>query len=589
MKKIPYGISNYKTIAQENYVYVDKTNYIEKLENYHSPFIFFLRPRRFGKSLFTSILSYYYDICEKENFESIFGQTYIGKNATPKRNSFYVLSFDFSGVTTDTKEYLEESFMSVSRMAYKNFQNKYALTLNYSKEGTVANQLEEFLTEVIEKINAPIYVIIDEYDHFANELLSFQVDLFQESVSKTGFVRKWYEVLKKFSKTSIARIFATGVSPITLDSLTSGFNIADNITRNEAFHEMMGFTEDEVKFIIQSTLKPVIDNNTMTDLLDILKKNYNGYMFSEDANIKLFNSDMILYFLKTYVSNNRGPNDLVDENIAGDYGKLGKMFELRDKNANFAVLEKILNGEEVIGQITKQFSMDKEFSSDDFKSLLFYLGLLTIDEKILDSVKLKTPNYVIKSLYYQYYAKKINEHLGYEIDISHIKEGIRQVALEGKNSQLVTVVENTLHKLSDRDYIKFDEKYVKLLIMSYCMLSNVYLVKSEYEVEDGYIDIALLRREPVQPAYFAIFEIKYIKKSEFKATGEPGAIQINGDIILKNAIVAQKKAEALQQLAKYTSSSELKSIPNLKKWVLIFAGDKCVVNEELIGTSYNEA
>jgi len=330
---------------------------------------------------------------------------------------------------------------------------------------------------------------------------------------------------------------------------------------------MMGFTEEEVKDMVENTAKFSLNDSDIEVLMEILKKNYNGYLFSEDADIRLFNSDMILYYLKTYVERKKGPNDLIDENIASDYGKLGKMFELKDKKSNMEVLKNILNEEEVITQMTKQFSMEKDFTTDDFKSLLYYLGLLTIDEKVLDSVSLKTPNYVIKGLYHQYYVKKLNEEMDYDIDSSFIKEGIRQIALEGKNEKFITIIEKTLNKLSNRDYIHFDEKYVKLIMLSYCMLSNVYLVKSEYEVKDGYIDIALLRREPINPVYYAIIEVKYIKKSEYEVHGE--------------AIVEQKKNEAIQQIMKYNSSDELQNLTNLKKWVVVFVVDKCVVNIEI--------
>jgi len=290
-------------------------------------------------------------------------------------------------------------------------------------------------------------------------------------------------------------------------------------------------------------------------------------LFSEDAHTRLYNSDMILYYLKTYIEKKKGPNSLIDQNIASDYGKLGKMFELKNKTGNMKVLEKILAGEEIAAHITRQFSMEKDFTQDDFISLLFYLGLLTIDERVLSRVKLRVPNYAIKGLYFDYFAKKIREAMDYELDASEISDAVSQIALEGKNEKFIEVIEKTLHKLSNRDYINFDEKYVKLIMLSYFMLSSVYLVKSEYEVEDGYIDIALLRREPIDPAYFAIFEVKYIKKSEYEAHGEK--------------IIEEKKNEAIEQIMKYKSSDELQNLPRLKKWVVVFVTDKCVVNVEI--------
>lgn len=567
MKKLPYGISNYKTIAQENYIYVDKTMYIEKLEDMHSPYHFFLRPRRFGKSLFISMLQHYYDVNEKDNFDTLFKNTYIGQNPTKERNGYYVLKFNFSGVTTDTKEQMEASFISITRSAFDLFQDRYNIHFDYLQEGSPASIFEDFMTKIITKIDKPVFVLIDEYDHFANELLSFQFDMFRDSVSKTGFIRKWYEVLKKTTETIVKRIFATGVSPITLDSLTSGFNIADNITREEAFNEMMGFTEEEVRQIVKETVNFPMSESDMDELMNILHKNYNGYLFSEDANRRLFNSDMILYYLKTFTSAKKGPNELIDQNIASDYGKLGKMFELKDKKGNMEVLEKILNDEEIIAQITGQFSMEKDFTTDDFKSLLFYLGLLTIDKSVLSFTKLKVPNYVIKGLYFAYFEKKIREAANYDIDTVEISSAVSQIALEGKNDKFISVIESTLQKLSNRDYISFDEKYIKLVMISYFMLSNIYMVKSEYEVEKGYIDIALLRREPIDPDYYAIFEIKYIKKSEYEKYG--------------GKIIEEKRKEAIEQIKKYDTSGELANLPGLKKWVVVFAGDKCVVNVEV--------
>lgn len=566
-KRIPYGVSDYKMLREKNYLYIDKTNFIEKIENYHSPYLFFLRPRRFGKSLFTSVLANYYDIKEKENFDKLFGETYIGKNPTAERNSFYILKFNFTGLTTDTKEKLEESFIKIIKESFDNFISDYNLQITYSQEGAAASIFENFLSKVRRSVDGPLYVIIDEYDHFANELLSFQTELFSEIISKTGFVRKWYEVLKKGTESIVKRIFATGVSPITLDSLTSGFNIASDITRHPYFNEMMGFTKDEVIEIIEKTVRKPLEEERLTELIEILQKNYNGYLFSADASTRLFNSDMILYYMQSYIELGKGPNSLIDKNIASDYGKLGKMFDLKNKNQNLKVLEAILNEERLRCRITEGFSLEKDFSQDDFKSLLFYLGMLTIDSSILDRVTLKVPNYAIKGLYFDYFMKKLNEAIDYEIDASEVEEAIAEIALDGKNDYLVNIVEQTLSKMSNRDFIRFDEKYVKLIFLTYCFLSKIYLVKSEYEVNGGYIDVALLKQVNMEPNYFAIFELKYISKTQYENEGEK--------------IVKEKTEEAINQLKEYSKSEELSLLPNLKKWALIFVNDKCMVNVEI--------
>lgn len=565
-KRIPYGISNYKVLIEDDYIYIDKTQYIEKLEKYHSPYIFFLRPRRFGKSLFTSVISNYYNIKEKDNFKKLFGETYIGKNSTKERNSYHILKFNFTGLNTDTKETLEETFIRTIKVSFNNFIIDYDLNVKYLQDGSAASIFEDFLSQITKEIKAPLYVIIDEYDHFANELLSFQVNLFSEIISKTGFVRKWYEVLKKGTESIVKRIFATGVSPITLDSFTSGFNIGDDITLHEDFNEMMGFTDEEIRKLVSDTSNVKISQDKIEALIQILRKNYNGYLFSEDCETRLFNSDMILYYLKSYAVKQKGPRELIDKNIASDYSKLGRMFDLKNRTQNMKVLEAILNEEEITGIITPQFSLEKDFDEDNFKSLLFYLGMLTIGESVLGGVTFKVPNYVIKALYFEYFAKKISEELDYELNISEVNDSIRELALKGNNLKLVSIVEKTLNKLSNRDYIKFDEKYVKLIFLTYCFLSKIYLVKSEYEVDGGYIDIALLKQVNMEPTYFGIFELKYISKLQFNNEGE--------------AIVKKKTEEAMEQLKKYNKSEELNAIANLKKWVIVFVNDKAVVNME---------
>ncbi|MGL5353946.1 MAG: AAA family ATPase, partial [Clostridium sp.] len=460
-KRLPYGQSSYNTLVNDNFIYVDKTEYIEKLEKLHDTFIFFLRPRRFGKSLFTSVLENYYDVNKENEFEKLFGNTYIGQNPTNEKNGYYILKFNFSKLNTDTTETLEESFLRAVNRSLNTFMREYNIELEFNNKGFAASVFDDFLGEVKYKIDKPIYVIIDEYDHFANELLSFKSDIFSEIISKTGFVRKWYETLKVGTETVVKRIFATGVSPITLDSLTSGFNIASDITRDPRFNEMMGFTEDEVRSLIVNTLHNRLEENELDSLVEELRKNYNGYLFSEKGKKRLFNSDMILYYLKSYEDFGSGPQELVDKNIASDYGKLSGMFDLKNKKANLKVLDKIICGEKLKATITSQFSMEKDFDEDYFKSLLFYLGMLTIDKEVLNRVILKVPNYAIEGLYFDFFMKKINESVDYELDIAEVKESIEDIALEGTNDALVSIVEKTLNKLSNRDYIKFDEKYIK--------------------------------------------------------------------------------------------------------------------------------
>ncbi|MFH0967835.1 MAG: AAA family ATPase, partial [Methanobacteriota archaeon] len=491
--KIPYGISNYRTIALEGYAYVDKTRFIRILEEYPSPYLFFLRPRRFGKSLFVSLLTYYYDITEKDNFEVLFSGTDIGRKPTLKRNSYYVLNCNFSGISSESEPQLVDSFTRKTRNSLNLFIDRYNLDITLKDTGSSADQLSEFFNLVSTRIDGPIYVIIDEYDHFANELLSFNFHLFQNTIGRNGFIRKWYEVLKEATETIVDRIFVTGVSPITLDSLTSGFNISDDLTRFPLVNELMGFTEEEVKDLF---LKTIPEDVLFFDVAENLRLYYNGYLFSEDAQKRLYNSDMILYYLKHFQVLHTPPKSLLDTNIASDYGKLGNLLRVKSPDQNVEVIKEVVYSGRVTVQMTEKYSLEKPFSKDDFKSLLFYLGLLTIRESLPGEVSLQIPNYVIRVLYYDFFMQLIAEEAPYQIEPGRIRDAIHQVGYMGRCDKLVSLIEELLHAFSNRDFIGFDEKYIKIAIFAYANMSSLYLVKSEYEVPDGYIDIALLKRDP---------------------------------------------------------------------------------------------
>ena len=271
MKKLPYGISDYERLQESDYYYVDKTEYIEKLENLPEPYIMFLRPRKFGKTLFTSMLASYYDKRKKEKFKNLFSETYIGKNPTELRNSYSILKFNFSGIDTTDAESTIKGFKNEVVSSVNLFVKAYGLDFFVNYEDEAENILDNlFKAFEIQREDEKIYVIIDEYDHFANELLGFNTNQFKNLVSKNGKVRKWYEILKKGTENVVDRIFVTGVAPITLDSLTSGFNISSDITRDEEFNEMIGFTNNEVIEIMKSQGILKGDQNT---ILPIMKEN----------------------------------------------------------------------------------------------------------------------------------------------------------------------------------------------------------------------------------------------------------------------------------------------------------------------------
>ena len=346
MKKLPYGISNYQELIEDGYYYVDKTPYIEKLENLVEKRIIFLRPRKFGKTLFTSTLENYYDIKKADKFDKLHKETYIGKNPTKLKNSYHILRFNFSGINTETEETTMKGFKEKVSTSIEGFINKYGIDFYINQEQTTEGILNSLIEAFkIQKPEEKIYVIIDEYDHFANELLGFNTNQFKNLVSKNGKVRKWYEILKKGTESVIDRIFITGVATITLDSLTSGFNIGLDITQNAKFNEMMGFTKDELIKMIEDI---GLTKEEQEEILPIMKENYDGYKFSLDGTEKMYNSNMCLYFLNRYLEQRKVPHQLIDVNIASDYSKLGSMLDLCKGEEREKIIEKTVSGEGII-------------------------------------------------------------------------------------------------------------------------------------------------------------------------------------------------------------------------------------------------
>ena len=553
MKKLPYGISDYERLIKDGYYYVDKTKYIQQLEELSEPYIMFLRPRKFGKTLFTSTLENYYDIKKENEFEELFKNTYIGKNPTELKNTYYILKFNFSGIDTTNEESTIRGFKEKTSIAIEGFVKKYNLNFyvnpELTSEGLLSSLIEAFK---IQKGKERIYVIIDEYDHFANELLGFNTNQFKSLVSKNGKVRKWYEILKEGTESVIDRIFITGVAPITLDSLTSGFNICSDKTRDRDFNEMMGFTEEELKQIMKNQN---IDKEKQEEILPIMRENYDGYKFSLKANEKMYNSNMCLYFLNEYVRFQEIPEQLVDMNIASDYSKIGKMLDLCKGEKREEIIEKTVSGEGILTEITGKFNPAIEFTETDLASLLYYLGYLTIKKEELGKAELVIPNKVMKEIYSEYFIKILNKEAQMEIEIDEYNEILREIALEGKIDKIVEMLQKYLKNLSNRDYQRFDEKYIKLIFYCIAMNLKIYRVKSEMEVEREYPDIVLIPRDRSKGYNAIIVEFKYLKKDEANK-------------------IEEKQKEAEEQIKRYNSYEELKDIEKMNKYTIVVINDK---------------
>ena len=556
MKKIPSGVSDFEKLITQNYYYVDKTKYIEKLEDYSNPNIMFLRPRKFGKTLFTSMLEYYYDIKTKDKFEELFGETYIGKNPTPLKNSYHILKFNFSGIDTSSVEATIEAFKIKVQVAINSFVIKYGLDFyvnpELSAEALLGSIFEAFR---FQRSDDKIYVIIDEYDQFANELLGFDFEGFVDLITRNGKIRKWYEILKEGTERMVDRVFMTGVAPITLDSLTSGFNVATDITRDFRFNEMMGFTNDELKKMIKDQ---EISDEEREKILPIMKENYDGYLFTGEAKERIYNSNMTLFFLNEYLARRDVPRKMVDVNIASDYEKIGEMINLCKGVKKFELLNTIISGEGIATDITEKFNPKMPFGDKEMLSMLYYLGYLTVLENELGSDKLVIPNLMMKTIYSEYILRVINDELEFKESINY-KMLEREIAYEGKIDKIIEILRIYMNNLLNRDFQGFRENNVKFMFYILAMnFQSAFMIKTEPEIHRKYPDIILLSKDTKY--HSVMIEFKYLKRSEEK-------------------LLKQKQEEAKEQIKEYAEFEEIKKIPNLVKYTVVAIVDEIHVEK----------
>ncbi|MCS6796343.1 MAG: ATP-binding protein [Raineya sp.] len=562
----PYGVSNFAEIVREDFVYVDKTAYIELLEKKKEKRVAYLRPRRFGKSLFLSLLEHYYDLNRKADFQKLFSKYYIGKNPTNLANSYRILFFNFSGIDTTTADKAQIGFNDRIFTSVKTFLQKYQLFDKEAQNYILSTTYPELLLNRLfanyfdEKI--PIYLLIDEYDHFTNEILVRNLEEFKQTVSQNGYVWKFYEVIKNATQQGIVdRFFITGVSPITLDSLTSGFNIVTHLTHEELFETMMGFSEQEVRNLLNMVLQ---DTSRADKIMQDLRDYYNGYKFYPFSQENIYNSDMVLYFLKYFKDEQRYPRQMLDPNIMPDYGKLKAMFRVANWQANVRVLQEILENGVIDSELIYQFSFEKPFGKKEFINFLFYLGNLTIHSAdFSDTILFKIPNKVIEELYWQYYAQLLQEWSELSEDEDVVRQAVREMALSGNTSKFFGLIEKLLQSLSNRDFIQFDEKQVKMAIMAYLVQANIFDVRSEQEIsKGGYLDLRLFIKpnNPFKHHQF-IWELKYLKKEE-------------------EHLLSETLQEARNQVLGYYQKDEsLQSKEMLHLWAVVVVKDKVFAQE----------
>jgi hypothetical protein len=579
---IGYAQADFDTLIRGNKLYIDRTAYIQQIEKESNTNLLFVRPRRFGKSLWISILTYYYGVQYKERFETLFGHLAIGKNPTPLRNTYLILTFQFAGIDVETEASTFYGFRQNVLSGIRNCMSAYPAYFSKAEKekieelDTPANIIQLFFDLYKEKnIPHPIYILIDEYDQFTNELLGVDTARFQAIVGSSGYVRKYFEMIKYAANIGLVnRFFATGVSPLTVDSLTSGFNITSSLSLELDFHDLLGFKESEVVYILQQVGAKESDIPT---LITELKAWYDGYMFHPEAEERLYNSDMIMYFASHYEKKQQYPRKMLDANIATDYSKVKKVFNIQQREQEFIPILKELTTEGVLSApITEFFNLElNNFTENDLISLLFYMGWITIQEEAEGEYIYNMPNRVIQELYYNYFIDIVEQETGLNRTVPKIQEALKCISKDNNFQPFLDLIKALIDKdLSFRDAKGFDEKHLKMLLIPYLSLSSSHYVKSEPEWQNGYIDILLLKRAHATTKYNFVIELKYVKKGDL-------------DKIVKNADGTKEKwtekveREARMQLTNYLKTDDAKRIPNLKAWLIILVGREWKIVEEI--------
>jgi len=552
-KKLPYGMSNFADLIESGYAYVDKTRFVEFLENENCRYQFFIRPRRFGKSLFLSVLENYYDLNIKDKFQSTFANLYIGKHPTPEQGKYAVIQFDFSGLDTKNLETFRKSFLDRIENTVRAFFNKYNdffpdanAKISALREEKYGIGSMDLLYDSAAKRNTPVFVIIDEYDNFANNLVAIG-DAYKNEVGKEGIVRAFYEILKTGTKSVVKRIFITGISPMMANDLTSGFNMAADYSLFPKYNEMFGFTKKEVEWIMAETN---IDKNLIKIDMEYY---YNGYLFSEDAENKVYNSQMILYLFSQISISGKQPKQVVDTNLQTDSGRLRRLAE--NENNRKKLLQITQDGG-IFGNIIERFSLENLEREEYFVSLLFYLGMLTHGGTQRGRTWLKIPNYSVKTLYWEYIVSHVQNLGEKRLSENELSEVTQNLAFDGDfKSYLDFFVANYLKRLSNRDLIDFDEKYIKAMLLATLFTSKLYLPVSEQENINGYSDIYLQKHPAIPDIKFEyVFELKYLKAKASESEKEA------------------KFAEALAQIEKYKKDSRFLNRDDIKFVALVFEG-----------------
>lgn len=574
-KRLPYGMMNFADIRLENYYYVDKTRFISMIEQ-TDRYFFFIRPRRFGKSLTLNMLRQYYDVYTKDKFEALFGDLYIGKYPTPDRNSYLVLYLNFSGIIGELNNY-RDGLDAHCRITFENFCKKYADLLPqgtlegfYQVSGAV-EQLD-YLYQACERAGQKMYLFIDEYDHFTNAILS-DVDSLHRDINEThgeGYLRAFFNKVKTGTDSSIKRCFITGVSPVTMDDLTSGFNIGTNYSLTSEFNEMMGFTEGEVRKMLTyySTNSPF--QHSVDELIEIMKPWYDNYCFAQECygDTTMYNSNMVLYFVKNYIIRGKVPQDMIEDNIRIDYEKLRVLIRKDKEFAHDAsVIQTLISQGFITGELKKGFPAINITHPDNFISLLYYFGMLTISGLYKGKTKLTIPNIVVQEQLYTYLLSTYNNA---DLSFSSYEKSelASRLAYDGDWKAYFGYIADCLKRYASQRDKQKGEFFVHGFTLAKTAQNRFYRPISEQDTQAGYVDIFLCPLLDIYPdmKHSYIVELKYAKYKDLETC------------------VEELRQEAIVQVNRYADTDTVKQSvgsTQLHKIIVVYKGMEMRICEEL--------
>ena len=578
-KRLPYGMQNWEDVRLHNYYYVDKTRFIPEIEAANN-FFFFIRPRRFGKSLLMNMLRQYYDVRKAPLFERLFGDLWIGQHPTEAHNTYLVLYLNFAAFSGGLEDY-KERMDGYCRIQFEGFLEDYAdllpsnaLDVLRAEKGAV-NQLSA-LNRICNKANQQIYLFIDEYDHFTNSILSDPgTELgYKAETHGTGAFRAFFDAIKAGTDSAIKRLFVTGVSPVTMDDLTSGFNIGTNYTTQSEFNAMVGFTEEEVREMLDYYRQHFPFHHTTDELLDIMRPWYDNYCFSVKClnEPPMYNSDMVLYFVYFYTKDKgQLPDNMLDTNIRTDYNKL-RMLIRKDRGFEHdaSIIQHIVETGGIEAELKDSFPSEAITQPANFVSLLYYFGMLTIAGRGFDGIIFRIPNQVVREQVYGYLMEAYRDN-DLCFDDWERRKLVRAMAADGDWRPFFEAMSDVLKRFASQRDLQKGENFVHGFTLANTCLINLYMPHSELDagVDGGYADIYLEPRLSTYPlvAHSYVLELKYRRGN---AT---------------DAQIEAARSEAADQLKRYEQRSEViaRTIGHtrLHRLILVWRGMDLAVAEEI--------